>query len=128
MITTLDPGRAHRTLNVEDNIVFSKVWDKKGFPVDLKMCLMGQSGNAEMRAAAGIDDEPITILHGDADGVVPLEISQRFYISLVRAGLEKQSDLFIVHNGGHGTREFFQPETQQVILAQLRKYLGRAAD
>lgn len=314
MITTLDPGRAHRTLNVEDNIVFSKVWDKKGFPIDLKMCLIGQSGNAEMRAAAGIDDEPltalrpvvlwlngsawhcseknrmlaeltyladagylvaiaeyrgseqaqfpaqlldvktavrflrahaekyrinpariavmgrsagghlaawmamdapeysgkgewsrysdqvtmavdlfgpvdiplctkrnlarldtpnarfrtlsqtpegqllgyrdnmsweelerlgrsgspiyritektrpITILHGDADGVVPLEISQRFYISLVRAGLEKQSDLFIVHNGGHGTREFFQPETQQVILAQLRKYLGRAAD
>ena len=45
-----------------------------------------------------------------------------------RAGLEKQSDLFIVHNSGHGTREFFQPETQQVILAQLRKYLGRAAD
>lgn len=62
MITTLDPGRAHRTLNVEDNIVFSKVWDKKGFPVDLKMCLMGQSGNAEMRAAAGIDDEPLTAL------------------------------------------------------------------
>lgn len=29
MITTLDPGRAHRTLNVEDNIVYSKVWDKK---------------------------------------------------------------------------------------------------
>lgn len=62
MILTIDPGRTHRTLNVVDNIVFSRVQDKNGNPVDLKMCLMGQSGNAEMRDAAGIDDEPITAL------------------------------------------------------------------
>lgn len=104
MMTTIDPGRAHRTLNVVDNIVFSRVRDKNGSPVDLKMCLLGQSGNAEMR---------------DADGVVPLEISQSFYDRLRVAGLENQTDFFIVRNGGHGTREFFQRE----ILAELEKFM-----
>lgn len=312
MILTIDPGRTHRTLNVVDNIVFSRVQDKNGNSVALKMCLLGQSGNAEMRDAAGIDDEPITalrpavlwlngsawhcseknrmlgeltylanagylvaiaeyrgseqapfpaqlldvktavrflryhaekyridpqhiavmgrsagghlaawmamdtpeysgkgawsqysdevalaidlfgpvdipactrrnmarmklpnarfrtlsqipegqllgyrddmtweqleqlgrkgspiyrisektkpivIVHGDADGVVPLEISQSFYDRLRAAGLENQTDFFIVHNGGHGTREFFQPQTQQVILAELGKYMDRS--
>lgn len=67
--------------------------------------------------------KPIAIVHGDADGVVPLEVSQRFYDRLKAAGLENQTDFFIVHNGGHGTREFFQPQTQQAILSELGKYM-----
>ena len=66
---------------------------------------------------------PIIILHGDQDPLVPCSMSEDFYERLVRAGLENQSELYIVENGGHGTRELFQTECKERILAFLDRYL-----
>ena len=66
---------------------------------------------------------PIMILHGDQDPLVPVSMSEDFYDRLVKAGLENQSELYIVKNGGHGTRERFQMECKEKILAFLRKYV-----
>lgn len=66
---------------------------------------------------------PIVILHGDQDPLVPCQISKVFYKKLVEAGLGHQSDLYIVKNGGHGTREFFQPATKAVIADFFNRHL-----
>ena len=66
---------------------------------------------------------PLIILHGDQDPLVPVSMSEDFYDRLVKAGLEKQSELYIVKNGGHGTRELFQMECKEKILAFLKKYV-----
>ena len=66
---------------------------------------------------------PIIILHGDQDPLVPVSMSEDFYDRLVKAGLEKQSELYIVKNGGHGTRELFQMECKEKILTFLNKYV-----
>ena len=52
----IDPGVKKKTVNVRDNIVYSVQKDLDGNPVELKMSIMLQNGNAEMRAAAGVDD------------------------------------------------------------------------
>lgn len=66
---------------------------------------------------------PISILHGDQDPLVPVEISEDFYRRIVEAGFEDRADLYIVKNGGHGTRELFQPMTKKVILDFFDKNL-----
>jgi pimeloyl-ACP methyl ester carboxylesterase len=68
---------------------------------------------------------PITILHGDQDPLIPTAISEDFYARLVEAGLEDQADLYILKNGGHGTREFFQPSTKAIIEKFFRANLGQ---
>ena len=68
---------------------------------------------------------PIIILHGDQDPLVPCSMSEDFYDRLVKAGLEEQSELYIVKNGGHGTRELFQTECKERILAFLNRYLKK---
>ena len=67
---------------------------------------------------------PIIILHGDQDPLVPLAISEAFYDRLVQAGLEEQTEVYIVRNGGHGTRELFQTEVKERILRFLNRHLG----
>ena len=59
---------------------------------------------------------PILIMHGDADGNVNINISKTFYKKIAEAGYEDRATLCILKNGGHGTREFFQPMTKKVIL------------
>ena len=54
---------------------------------------------------------------------MPVSMSEDFYARLVKAGLEDQSELLIVKNGGHGTRELFQTECKERVLAFLNKYL-----
>ncbi len=66
---------------------------------------------------------PIIILHGDQDPLVPVSMSEDFYGRLEKAGLADQSELYIVKNGGHGTRELFQTECKEYILAFLDRYL-----
>ena len=66
---------------------------------------------------------PIIILHGDQDPLVPCSMSEEFYDRLVKAGLEDQTELYIVKNGGHGTRELFQIEVKERILHFLDRYL-----
>ncbi len=67
---------------------------------------------------------PIQILHGDCDPVVPVEVSSEpFYQKLVEAGLEGQSEFYIVKNGEHGSQEFFQDSVKQVMIRFWDKYL-----
>ncbi len=58
---------------------------------------------------------PMLILHGDHDALVPREIRARFYDRIVEAGLEDKADFYTLKNAGHGTKEFFQPETKALI-------------
>ena len=55
--------------------------------------------------------------------MVPVETSEEFYEKLCEAGLEGQSELYIVRHGGHGTREIFQNEVKDKIRAFFDKYL-----
>lgn len=68
---------------------------------------------------------PLIILHGDEDPLVPLSISESLYERMVEAGLEHQTDLYVVKGGGHGTRELFQAECKEYILNFLNKHLNK---
>lgn len=68
---------------------------------------------------------PIAIFHGDEDPLVPLETSEDFYRRLVDAGLEEQSQLYVLRHGGHGTRECFQNSVKERILAFFDRYLRK---
>lgn len=46
---------------------------------------------------------PMLILHGDQDPLVPHEISEKLYHTIVEAGLESRVDMCTIKNGGHGT-------------------------
>lgn len=52
----INPGCRKKTLNLIDNIVYAAVTDLEGSPLELKMSLMLQNGNSEMRLATGEDD------------------------------------------------------------------------
>ena len=66
---------------------------------------------------------PITIFHGTEDPLVPCSISEDFYDRLVRAGYGDRADLYLVKNGGHGTRELFQPMVKDIIVKFFDKHL-----
>ena len=68
---------------------------------------------------------PLAILHGDQDPLVPLEVSERLYRKIQEAGLEERTEFYSLKNGGHGTREFFQPSTKELIVDFFRKNLTR---
>ena len=51
-----DPGTKKKTLTLIDNVVYSTVKDLEGNPLELKLSVMLQNGNSEMRAAMGEDD------------------------------------------------------------------------
>lgn len=67
---------------------------------------------------------PMLILHGDCDPLVSLNISEKFYDALVEHGYENQTDFYILKNGGHGSREFFQPEVKTIIKEFFEKWLS----
>lgn len=73
---------------------------------------------------------PMAIFHGDQDPLVPLAVSEHFYEEIQKAGLGDRTDFYVVENGGHGTREFFQPMTKQIIADFFIKHLklGRRMD
>ena len=52
----IDPGVQKKTINLIDNLVYSVQTDMDGKPLELKMSIMLQNGNSEMRLAAGEDD------------------------------------------------------------------------
>lgn len=66
---------------------------------------------------------PIIILHGEEDPLVPCSISEDFYTRIVNAGYGDRADLYLVKNGGHGTRELFQPMVKDTILTFLNQHL-----
>jgi acetyl esterase/lipase len=75
------------------------------------------------------DDPPFLIIHGDNDGVIPVEQSQLFYDSLIKAGVPAQ--LVIVKNGDHqltapdGSATPTLAEINQMELDFLDKYLRK---
>ena len=66
---------------------------------------------------------PMLILHGDEDPLVPHYISEEFYDRIVKAGYEDRVDMVTLRHGGHGTREFFQAETKQLIRDFFDRHL-----
>lgn len=56
MKKVISPGTAKKTITLIDNVVYSHVKDLKGNPLELKMSLMLQNGNSELRLATGADD------------------------------------------------------------------------
>ena len=56
MKKVFDPGTKKKTLTLVDNIVYSTVKDLEGNPLELKLSVLLQNGNSEMRAAVGEDD------------------------------------------------------------------------
>ena len=56
MKKVISPGTAKKTITLIDNVVYSHVKDLKGNPLALKMSLMLQNGNSELRLATGADD------------------------------------------------------------------------
>jgi acetyl esterase/lipase len=59
------------------------------------------------------DDPPFLIMHGDKDTSVPLEQSQRLADALKKAGVPVT--FHIVKGAGHGTAEFYTPESQAMV-------------
>ena len=59
---------------------------------------------------------PIMIMHGDADKLVPVDVSEEFYQKIVDKGLEEKADLYILHKAGHGTKDFFQNSVKELML------------
>ena len=57
MKKVIKPGRARKSINFIDNIVYSRQKDLEGNEMELKMSIMLQNGNSEMRLASGHDDE-----------------------------------------------------------------------
>jgi len=51
-----NPGVEKKTINLIDNVVYSHVTDLAGSPLELKMSLMLQNGNSELRLAVNEDD------------------------------------------------------------------------
>ncbi|MDO4620462.1 MAG: alpha/beta hydrolase [Lachnospiraceae bacterium] len=68
---------------------------------------------------------PMMILHGDHDKLVPVEISEAFYQRLEDAGYGDQTEFYVLEGAGHGTKEFFQPETKELMLHFFEKYLKK---
>ena len=68
---------------------------------------------------------PIAILHGDMDPLVPVSISEDFYDRLVKAGMESRVELYILMHGSHGSREFFQPLTKNIISNFFDRYIRK---
>lgn len=66
---------------------------------------------------------PMLIMHGEIDRHVPAAISENFYNKLVSAGYGNQTDYYLVKNADHGSDEFFQDETKNIVLNFFKKYL-----
>ncbi len=64
---------------------------------------------------------PMLILHGDADPLVPISQSYELHNNIISAG--KECDLFVLKGAGHGTDEFWQDSTKQLVCAFFDKNL-----
>lgn len=59
---------------------------------------------------------PMLIMHGDADPLIPYQMTDEFYDKLVEKGFGEQADYYLVKNAGHGTPEFFQEEAKEIVM------------
>jgi acetyl esterase/lipase len=68
------------------------------------------------------NDPAFLIMHGDKDGVVPVEQSMAFTSALKEAGVKVK--LVILRGAGHGGEEFLAPEQIRAIDTFLQEQLG----
>lgn len=66
---------------------------------------------------------PTIILHGTADPAVNHKHSEDLYDALCELGKEEQTELYLIPGAAHGSPEFFQEETKDVILRFLNKWV-----
>lgn len=67
---------------------------------------------------------PIQILHGDNDPLVPPSCSSDIlYRRITEAGLEDRAEYYIIPHAGHGTREFFQDATKELMIGFFDRHL-----
>lgn len=67
---------------------------------------------------------PMQILHGDSDPIVPIGLSSdRLYEKIQEAGLEDRTEYFVLKNGKHGSKEFFQDSVKEIMIQFFDKYL-----
>ena len=67
---------------------------------------------------------PILILHGDADPIVPTNVSSDiFWRKIEEAGLTDRAEYYVVMNGGHGSREFWQDSVKELMIAFFDRHL-----
>ena len=62
-------------------------------------------------------------MHGDKDGVVPVEQSLAFTSALREAGVKVK--LVVLKGAGHGGEEFLAPEQVRTIDTFLHEQLGQ---
>jgi len=72
----------------------------------------------EMRAVSPItyidaEDAPVIIFHGTEDNVVPCCQAPEFYEALSKAGVD--SELYLVHGGGHGFNMYGQENLDRMV-------------
>lgn len=72
----------------------------------------------EMRAISPMtyidgDDAPVIIFHGTEDNVVPCCQAPEFYEALSKAGVD--SELYLVHGGGHGFNMYSAENLQRMV-------------
>ena len=69
---------------------------------------------------------PLMILHGGNDPIVPKEVSSDLlYQKIVDAGLEDRCEYHVIPHAGHGTREFFQDKTKELMIGFFDKTLKK---
>lgn len=66
---------------------------------------------------------PLLIMHGTQDPLVPWEYSEQFYEQINRVCGEGHAQLYFLKGAGHGTDEFWQTETKEIILHYLDETL-----
>lgn len=66
---------------------------------------------------------PMLIMHGDEDWLVPAEISIEFYEDMVKRGYEDKIDFYMLKGAAHGTPEFFQRQTKEIVVNFFKKNL-----
>ncbi|PNV59871.1 hypothetical protein C0033_21570 [Clostridium sp. chh4-2] len=82
-----------------------------------------KDASAVYRLEEAADMAPMLIMHGDSDWLVPPSISIEFYQKLVETGREDKVELYLLKGAGHGTPEFFQYQTKEIVTNFFDKYL-----
>lgn len=67
------------------------------------------------------DDPPTLLLHGDEDGLVPLEHSERMHAALDRAGVEV--DFVVFEGAGHGFSGEHAERSARLTVAWFERHL-----
>ena len=69
MKKVINPGRARKSINFIDNIVYSRQKNLNGQEMELKMSIMLQNGNSEMRLVMSASGSPRSISSGASNGL-----------------------------------------------------------